>query len=185
MTKGNLKQRRAAIKCKDYKPLPGKATCQHYDNGGACKRDDYFMCIEWVRKNPDAAIPQRSETEPCPKRAPEPEPPVVEQNTVAPAKATGPEKAVYDMMPASTQMAKRAIVSTPELLTQQAVASLAATGVEATLKTADGESITLVPAYTDKDRPELSYEHARVLVVVMQVLPGTILESVDRPAKAS
>lgn len=38
------------ITCKDYERSP--SGCAHYLDGGACSREDQFMCAEWMKLNP-------------------------------------------------------------------------------------------------------------------------------------
>lgn len=39
-----------AYACPHYEPLPGVKRCKSYDDG-MCKRDDEFVCVEWLRVN--------------------------------------------------------------------------------------------------------------------------------------
>lgn len=76
--------------------------------------------------------------------------------------------------------AERPLVDKPELLTVEAVDALAELGIEVDFQVR-GKVMTLVPAYTGQDRPELSYRDARTLVLVMQVFPGATVDSLRMP----
>ena len=191
----DLERQRAEYTCRDYHPLPESARCQHYAGRGACKRDDYFMCSEWLKANPGAAAAAEPEgaSEPAP---PKPEPKQATRLVVAkelrrhrpePVKARGGDRNRYvlDRRPLLDigSSEPRPLIEHPELLTEQAVAELAATGYELPFETASGVFVTLVSEYVRPDeRAELRYRDARTLALIVQALdPGATLRALRMP----
>ena len=74
LSREEIKKRRAQFSCEDYKPLPSDYKCQHYVKGGACSRPDYFMCVEWVKRNPQQAAAMQMQPRGSSPGAPTPEP---------------------------------------------------------------------------------------------------------------
>jgi hypothetical protein len=75
----------------------------------------------------------------------------------------------------------RHLLDKPELLTEAAVESLSKLGIEVTVTTKKGMEITLVPKLTSDERCELTFEHARTLVMLMQAFPGSTIEQIVKP----
>lgn len=68
----------------------------------------------------------------------------------------------------------------PALLTDDALASLEASGIECCVSSADLGELWLVPAHTQHDRPELTYRHARTILITMSIMPGATLTALRR-----
>ena len=68
----------------------------------------------------------------------------------------------------------------PAMLTDDALASLEASGIECCVTTADLGTLWLVPKHTSEDRPELTYRHARTILITMSILPGATLTAIRR-----
>lgn len=190
LTLDDIKHRRAMVKCVDYIPMRKHYRCQHYVDGGACGREDRFMCEEWEKRNPGKAPPP-------------PAAPAVSANTVARSMKdallpmdTGPVALpdrgrssrahgdVYDL----TSLVKkteqgRVLLERPELLTEHAVELLSRQGYEVAVTTEDGAEVTLVPAFTGADRAELTYALARTLVMILTVFKGATIKSLRKPDK--
>lgn len=196
LSREEVEKRRGSLReeCKDYAPVRGGYQCQQYAGGGACERTDYFMCVVWAKRHPEEmyrvlqserpqASTKRSEEEPPMrsrrKRRPEPEP--------EPERPTKPGAQVHDISSYGVKKQEdgRHLLDQPELLTESAIASLCALGIEVTVKTATGVEVTLVPKLTSSTRCELTFEHARTLVMVLQVFPGATVEQITKPKEAS
>lgn len=212
LTRKEVTERRKQFVCDDYKPLPRDFRCQHYVKGGACSRSDYFMCIEWVKRNPEQAMAAQRQAERQAERArdtvrptaaPVAEPPATKSErpvrqkhlrTLASDTEPGTKRralpgeskgTVYDLSTVLKEGADRPLLEHPELLTEAAVEALEERGIEVTAKTANGNEITLVPAHTDNKRAELTWAHARTIVMILQVFPGATITSILKPTKKS
>lgn len=187
-TKEEVQRRRLLVQCEDYTPVHEHWRCSSYENGGSCSRDDYFMCVEWVRSNPGYDLaPLRPVPSPKPERkesTKELVDPTDDQTQPAPlaGERTG---AVYDLSSLGKKVdgEKRIMLERPELLTEQVIEQLSEHGYEVTVTTGDGTEVTIVPSYTDTDRAELTYRDARTLVMVLQVFPGATIKSLRKPYK--
>lgn len=203
----DLKARRDALKkeCKDYVPRRGGYGCQHYAKKGACARPDYFMCVVWLKQNPDEAEAMHAnraaeQKKSLPVAPPAPAPPPRRASGPRSMKDTVDDRRIEPMRPPRNQAqnadvydlssygvkkqdGQRPMLERPELLTEAAIEKLAATGLEVTVNTASGTEVTLVPRLTDQDRCELTYELARTLVMVLQVFPGATLTALTNPKK--
>ena len=51
------------VTCPTYEPVAGSRRCSSYLSNGGCAREDTFMCVEWLRANPNLA-PSADATEP-------------------------------------------------------------------------------------------------------------------------
>jgi hypothetical protein len=190
-----LAMRRSLLlkQCDDYKYVDEGYQCQHYGGEGVCKRDDYFMCVVWLRKNPELA--QRARDAEDEKRRAQPRSNVVllkpapaesSPSTTAPvstALSVAAQKATYDTSP--TQGASRTVLEHPELLTPEAVDELKSRFSEVKMTTASGMDVHLVSAYTDQDRCELTFRGARTLLMIMQIFPDSALISLSKTLRES
>lgn len=191
MEQAEIKSKRAEFECVDYTPLPGHYKCQHYAGKGACALDNYMMCVEWLKKNPDHAL-----TTPAKPESPEPAPrrersdrkhlQVLDEERVDPGlKETG----VYELrahgatVKAASEPESRPLIEQPELLTEQQVDDFAKLGMEIELDTEHSGKVFLVPAYTGKDRTEFTFRDCRTLVTILQVFPGAKLEKIISPKR--
>ncbi len=183
LTKQELAQRRAKVKCEDYVPVRRHYRCLHYAEGGGCKRDDRFMCEEWERKNPGKQMTQsgaRSMKEVAGDRV---SLPLANTGDTGPRDSRAKKGAVYDLSSLGKKVdgEKRIMLERPELLTEHAIEQLSRQGYEVTVKTGNGTEVTLVSSYTDSDRAELTYRDARTLVMVLQVFPDATIDSIRKP----
>ena len=186
LTREEVEKRRASLRaeCRDYAPTRGGYQCQQYAGDGACKRDDYFMCVVWAKRNPEQMyhVPNKADQASSPS-AEKPELSVPSQQPEAKYPEKSPTAQVYDL--SSHGVAKkddgRHLLEKPELLTEQAIEALAALGIEVTVKTSCGMKVTLVPKLTDSERCELTFAQARTLVMVLQVFPGATVEQITKP----
>ena len=203
VTKEEVQRRRDAFECQDYVPIRDHYRCKQYVDGGSCTRDDYFMCVEWMNRNPHHRI------EPAVVAA---LPAGVEESSGRPPRGTGrstkgthgehatlpmadgePTRrralagersgVVYDLSSLGKKVEgdERIMLERPELLTEHAIEQLSNQGYEVTVATRSGTEVTLVPSYTQADRAELSYCDARTLVMVLQVFPDATIDSLRKP----
>lgn len=182
-TMDDIVRKRTQVECEDYIPIRKHYRCQHYLDSGACGRDDYIMCVEWLKKNPDQKMPERK-----PAAKPERSLKVLPENATAPPAARPGERtgAVYDLTSLGTRdpgNEKRLLLERPELLTEQAVDQLSSTGIEVEVSLGDGKTLMLVPELTKTGRLEMTYQHARTVVMVLSVFPGATIESLRVPVE--
>lgn len=191
------------IECPKYRALPGSKRCQHYAEGGGCALATEFMCIEWSKLNdPDLYERQRAELARALYGSETPEPggatlaaggPLAAPSgpgSLAPAEQpsgaqAGAQAAPRPHLGTAVATAPEELAATPRpfdpaVLTDQALAELEAAGVEVCVASTDLEDVWLVPAFTDQDRPELTYRMARTLLVTMTILPGATLRAIRR-----
>jgi hypothetical protein len=95
--------------------------------------------------------------------------------------ALAPVPAAFRALHAASDNA-RPISGTPPWV-EPAFASLAATGAEVTLDGGPLGTMTLVPAYTGKDRLELTFEHASLIRLVADCFPGSSVTGIRRPSQ--
>lgn len=145
------------------------------------------MCIEWVRKNPGAALsvqqpspPTEVKKEPSLRVLPDrPGPAKAREEPNEPSRA--PTKAgskdAYVLPKASR--GPNLLVSHPELISEAAITELEVLGYEVELTMSDGRNVFLVPAYTRTGRTELTFQDARTLLLLLQVFPGTRLVKIN------
>lgn len=182
--------------CEDYVPTRGGYRCQHYAQGGSCKRDDYFMCVIWAKRNPDKAPrepdPLRRHTQV--KGAAEPKGASSAQPRADRGQAQRKQKdadrqrgdavsgRVFRLanVGVKTDPRGRHLVQSPELLTETAVEQLVKLGIEVQVQTSMGTTVTLVPERTTQDRCELTFRQARTLVMLLQIFPGATLAQISQ-----
>jgi hypothetical protein len=152
--------------CPNYSQVAGSKRCAHYLEGGACAREDEFMCIEWLRLNhPDNPLMMKTEAatartdlfgNPTPNEPPAQSRP--EELPVAPAPTPEPEK---EREPPIVRN-----------VTDEEIVSFKALGASVCICSEDVGDIWLVPEYTDKDRLELRIDHAATLTAICAAFPG-------------
>jgi hypothetical protein len=186
LSREEVQKRRESLRseCRDYVPTRGGHQCQHYAGEGACKRPDYFMCVVWAKRNPEAMYHVERPAKKSPSEKPsEPRRDAVQPEEKYPSKPATAQ--VYDL--SAHGVARRDggqhLLEHPELLTEAAVAALCKLGIEVTVKTSAGTEVTLVPELTEAERCELTFEHARTIVMVLQVFPGATIEHIVKPKK--
>lgn len=142
------------IECPKYEPIPGSRRCRHYLDDGACARPDELMCVEWLKRN-GHPVPPRA-TSDATRRAQE---------------------------PATTESERvRALAARP--ISDEALESFRALGLEICLLTTESCSVWIVPEYTGGDRLELRVDHAATLAVLCAAAPGARLTDIRRSSVA-
>jgi hypothetical protein len=149
------------------------------------------MCVVWAKRNPEAMYHVEQRKKPEPQKS-EPaagrrESTAHGKNAVTPPEQKYPDKPapaqVYDLSSYGVDKRddSRHLLDKPELLTEEAIGALCKLGIEVTVKTDAGMEVTLVPKLTGADRCELTFEHARTLVMVLQVFPGATVQQIVKP----
>jgi hypothetical protein len=198
-----LKIARSKFVCPDYQPTPGEVGCMQYIQNGACRLQKHLMCVEWLRKSKDetnrasARSILRSLGVTLPEDLALPEPPAAPPSTlpaeeedpygeiVPQALSVDPKPALKPTWIGVTEAPLDVADGKPVsgdlgMLTDEAIAALEQQGLEVDLRTADMNTLTLVPTHTGKDRPELTYRDLRTLVLACQVIPGMRLVALRR-----
>jgi hypothetical protein len=159
-----LPARPSASDCPDYEAQPSARRCRHYVGYGRCSTPQHAECIDWRRANPTLPLPAMP-TFPAAAQLSfgidgRPEMPAVrsERRRLPIASAINRE-----LSPAA---------DLPPGLRPEAVASLAARGVEVCLPSPTLGDIWLVPAYTEADRREMTFKHAAALATIVHAFPG-------------
>ena len=146
------------ITCEKYTRGEDGKRCIHFQQGGTCALPDEFVCTEWQKHNGP-----NKRTLPV----------------VAPAHpiALAP-KPDADAQPA---------VDVDQLrgFTTEDIESFKALGVEVLLHSETYGDVWLVPAYTGRERKEITPEHAATLARVMSVFPGSHIVSFEKTAKTN
>ncbi|MBC7174052.1 MAG: hypothetical protein H5U40_16540 [Polyangiaceae bacterium] len=177
-------ERPTGITCEKYTRGEGKR-CVHYVSNGACALPDEFMCVEWLKANGSKAahsLPVVTEASKPVARdlfgnplsdvaEPAPAP-----NAAAPTLIAVAPKPDADATP---------IVDVDQLrgFTSEDIDSFKALGVEVLLRSETYGEVWLVPAYTGRDRTEITPEHAATLARVMSVFPGSHIVSFAKTEK--
>lgn len=142
------------ITCAKYEPIEGSRRCRHYLDDGACLRPDELMCIEWLKRN-GHPVPPRSTT----------------------------HVPIADHEAAATERPRPQVLAIRQL-SDDALESLRALGLEVCFVTADSRALWIVPEYTGGDRLELRVDHAATLAALASALPGARLTEIRRsPAR--
>jgi hypothetical protein len=141
------------------------------------------MCVVWARRHPEEMY--QAQQKPKPRRSQQQQR-KRDQPKAQPAQLPEPDKPrakVYDLpnCGVTEQGDGRHLLERPELLTEGAVDALCKLGIEVTVKTSAGMEVTLVPKLTSADRCELTFEHARTLVMILQVFPGATVQQITKP----
>ena len=160
--------------CPHYSPVAGGKRCAHYLEGGACAREDEFMCVEWLRLNhPDNPLVKKT-PEKNPGRTdlfgnPIPEEPIPQVEPEQPAAAPdSPSKPEKEREPPIVRN-----------VTDEEIASFKALGASVCIRSEDVGDVWLVPEYTDKDRLELRIDHAATLTAICAAFPGAKVTSFE------
>lgn len=182
------------ITCEKYTRGESKR-CIHFQQGGTCALADEFLCTEWAKVNGygKRALPvleARPEVAPVampPKPIardlfgnplPEVSPPPTSKASTPPAPIVLAPKPDADAQPA---------VDVDQLrgFTTDDIESFRALGVEVLLHSETYGDVWLVPAYTGRDRKEITAEHAATLARVMSIFPGSNIVSFEKTAKGA
>ncbi len=159
------------ITCEKYSPGAEGKRCAHYLPNGACTREDEFMCVEWLKRNPAPSAPPT-----LPPPAPRPPARDLFGNPVAapPTPELKPKAPLASMRPLpSTTTEPTVDVDQLRGFTPDDIESFKALGVEVCLESEACGEVWLVPEYTGQDRRELTPEHAATLARVLFVFPGS------------
>lgn len=176
------------ITCPRFDAPPGEKRCRHYVKGGACALPDEFMCVEWLKANghpvpsqpaapstelaSEAKAPTKPATDLFGRPLPEPEP-------------AHPRKAE----PTAPAARRPGLTDQPEErpslrgLTTEDIDSFKALGVEVCMRSEAFGDVWLVPAYTGRDRKEITPEHAATICRVLDAFPGSQVVSFDKNPK--
>ena len=165
------------ITCEKYTRGEDGKRCIHFQQGGTCALPDEFVCTEWQKHNgpnkrtlPVVAPAPVVEDTPAPKPA--------AKVSTAPAPIALAPKPDADAQPA---------VDVDQLrgFTTEDIESFKALGVEVLLHSETYGDVWLVPAYTGRERKEITPEHAATLARVMSVFPGSHIVSFEKTAKTN
>lgn len=183
-------ERPPGITCEKYTRGEGKR-CLHFQQGGTCALPDEFVCTEWQKHNG----PNKRTL-----------PVVASASVVEEAPAAKPVardlfgNPLPEVAATSTKASPTPIALTPKLdadappavdvdqlrgFTTEDIESFKALGVEVLLHSESYGDVWLVPAYTGRERKEITPEHAATLARVMSVFPGSHIVSFEKTAKTN
>ncbi len=181
-------ERPEGITCPRYESLPGEKRCRHYVKGGACALPDEFMCVEWLKANGHAA-PTALAVSDTPKADPTTSAPTSPASTdlfgrplhPEPPPATPSKKASAAPTAVRVNDAPK-VDETPPLrgLTTEDIDGFKSLGVEVCLRSESFGEVWLVPAYTGRDRKEITPEHAATICRVVEAFPGSQVVSFEK-----
>ena len=165
--------------CPHYSPAPGEKRCKDYLAGGACARDDEFMCVEWLKANGHALPTDHPVLAAPPQKnlfgevVPVPSPPqkarLSRESKKTPPAPTAPRSEVSDEVPKGLPA-----------ISKDDIESFRALGVEVCLRSEEIGDVWIVPEYTGQERKELAIEHAATLCLVSAVFPGATVTSFEK-----
>ena len=172
------------ITCPKYEAAQGGKRCKHYGARGTCALPDELMCVEWLRVNEPEAYKRQAQSlslvrtnDPLVAPSDPLAAPVEADRPTATTGANGAQR------PAESEhgglMATPSPLD-PELINDEALEALEASGLECRIASADLDDVWLVPEFTDQDRHELPYRFARTLLVTMSIFPGASLREIKR-----
>ena len=177
------------ITCERYTRGEDGKRCIHFQQGGTCALPDEFVCTEWQKHN---GPNKRTLLVVAPAPAPKPVARDLFGNPLPEVATPAPTPKV------STTPARNGLASKPEADAQPAVdvdqlrgfttediESFKALGVEVLLHSETYGDVWLVPAYTGRDRKEITPEHAATLARVMSVFPGSHIVSFEKTAQTN
>ncbi|NNB92501.1 hypothetical protein HJC10_00380 [Corallococcus exiguus] len=186
-------ERPPGITCEKYTRGEGKR-CLHFQQGGTCLLPDEFVCTEWQKHNgPNKRTLPAVAPAPVLEEPPAPKPvahdlfgnPLPEVATPAPAPNASPP-APMTVAPRPDADATPAVdVDQLHGFTTDNIESFKALGVEVLLRSETYGDVWLVPAYTGRDRKEITPEHAATLARVMSVFPASHIVSFEKIEKTN
>jgi hypothetical protein len=159
-----------SIECPHYVALAGTRRCKSYLDGGGCRREDTFLCTEWLRKNPSQRVQQLS--------APAPSAPLASS-----AAATDLFGQVVRAQPSNTRLEGKPLGSSAPLpvqtapaftrpITERQIKALEERGIELCVRSDAVGELWLVPAYTGAERNEMTFRDAASIAALCAVFPG-------------
>jgi hypothetical protein len=175
-------ERPPGITCEKYTRGEGKR-CIHFASNGACTLPDEFMCVEWLKANGHGKRVLPVVDEPA---APKPVARDLFGNALPEVATPTPKASTPIALAPKPDADAQPAVDVDQLrgFTDADIASFKALGVEVLLHSETYGELWLVPAYTGRDRKELTPEHAATLARVMSVFPGSHIVSFEKTAKA-
>jgi hypothetical protein len=185
-------ERPPGITCEKYTRGEGKR-CIHFQQGGTCALPDEFVCTEWQKHNgpnkrPLPVVASASIVEEAP--APKPVARDLFGNPLPQVAATAPKASTPSASLALAPKLDADAQSTVDVdqlrgFTTEDIESFKALGVEVLLHSETYGDVWLVPAYTARERKEITPEHAATLARVMSVFPGSHIVSFEKTAKTN
>ena len=185
-------ERPPGITCEKYTRGEGKR-CIHFQQGGTCALPDEFVCTEWQKHNgPNKRTLPVVAPAPVVEHAPAPKPvardlfgnPLPEVATPPPAPKVS-TSAPIGLAPKPDAAAPTIDVDHLRGFTTEDIESFKVLGVEVLLHSETYGDVWLVPAYTGRERKEITPEHAATLARVMSVFPGSHVVSFEKTAKTN
>lgn len=183
------------ITCEKYTRGEDGKRCIHFQQGGTCALPDEFVCTEWQKHNgPNKRTLPVVPPAPVVEEAPAPKPvardlfgnPLPEVATPAPAPKISTTPAPIGLGPKPGADAQPTVdVDQLRGFTTEDIESFKALGVEVLLHSETYGDVWLVPAYTGRERKEITPEHAATLARVMSVFPGSHIVSFEKTAKTN
>ena len=188
--------------CPHYRAREGSKLCESYQDGGTCAREEYFLCVEWEKRNQGhlATLRRRAADGTDRLRALEPAPAVdLFGNLVPEPKPPKAKKQAAKVVLLAQRVPLTPVVATeshaepedrPDLLrrgfTDEDIESFKALGVEICLENDQLGEVWLVPEYTDERRRELTPEHAATIARALEIFPGARVTAFEHrtPAKS-
>ncbi|MBN1773199.1 MAG: hypothetical protein JXB32_18175 [Deltaproteobacteria bacterium] len=182
----------STYECPNYRPIPGSKRCQHYLDNGACALADELMCSEWLKANgqkPGSSavhVEAPAPTEPPPAAA---KPDDVARDLfgvpIAPPAPKRPAKRKPERVasPPPTPPAEVAPGEPIPRISDEDIASFKALGVEVCLRSDALGDVWLVPEYTERDRREITPEHAATLRLIVDAFPGAQVVAFEKLRK--
>jgi hypothetical protein len=184
--------KRPNVTCPKFEAFPGTKRCRSYCDGGACSRDEFVMCVEWLKANegldPDQALARsgylaRDENAAQARFALGDDPSKPKAVKASQGPPTG-DRGVTVGQRADPVPASGTPITELELegMTDERLEALAASGYEFALESPDLGIVWLVPSYSPDpvERTELSFTDARTLVLLTRSLPGARIVSLVR-----
>lgn len=182
------------ITCEKYTRGEDGKRCIHFQQGGTCALPDEFVCTEWQKHNgPNKRTLPVVAPAPVVEHAPAPKPvardlfgnPLPDVEKTAAKVSTAPAHPIA-LAPKPDADAQPAVdVDQLRGFTTEDIESFKALGVEVLLHSETYGDVWLVPAYTGRERKEITPEHAATLARVMSVFPGSHIVSFEKTAKTN
>jgi hypothetical protein len=183
-------ERPPGITCEKYTRGDGKR-CIHFQQGGSCALPDEFLCTEWQKHN---GPNKRTLPVVAPAPVAGPPDPVARDlfgnplpEVAAPARAPKPSTPAPIALAPKPAPDVQSAVDVDQLrgFTTEDIESFKALGVEVLLHSECYGDVWLVPAYTGRERKEITPEHAATLARVMSVFPGSHIVSFEKTPKTN
>ena len=192
-----------SIRCPDYKAEKGSKRCQTFGSDRSCSMDSHPVCEEWLRVNPDI-LPANEDAATFIANHPDYVKDVVDGrhfrlgwrarilqlsrpgSPVTPAAPPQPEPARArqsppEPLPASLAPPAPAGERSPLWPTEADVVAFGSLGLELRIGSPTlSEDLWLVPAYTGKDRLEMTAHDAIAVCRIVTAFPGSKVADVIR-----